>query len=158
MLPLPGCGIFVSAWGLLLRASNSHFQARSSVGEHFPDTEGVGGSNPPVPTIMNLPRTTLRSALGAPAARLRPLRVSLEASWRWALGAPAARLRPLRVSREASWRSALGARCVRRCAPPTRVGCFPFSLSLQGEGGATAPGEVRKRGHQAPISARMMLL
>ena len=25
-------------------------QARSSVGEHFPDTEGVGGSIPPVPT------------------------------------------------------------------------------------------------------------
>ena len=33
--------VFVSA--LLL-------QARSSVGEHFPDTEGVGGSIPPVPT------------------------------------------------------------------------------------------------------------
>ena len=27
-------------------------KARSSVGEHFPDTEGVGGSNPPVPTIL----------------------------------------------------------------------------------------------------------
>jgi hypothetical protein len=25
-------------------------QARSSAGEHFPDTEGVGGSIPPVPT------------------------------------------------------------------------------------------------------------
>ena len=24
-------------------------QARSSEGEHFPDTEGVGGSSPPVP-------------------------------------------------------------------------------------------------------------
>ena len=27
-------------------------QARSSAGEHFPDTEGVGGSIPPVPTIF----------------------------------------------------------------------------------------------------------
>jgi hypothetical protein len=29
-------------------------KARSSVGEHRPDTAGVGGSNPPVPTISTL--------------------------------------------------------------------------------------------------------
>gem|GEM_PF-3326931 len=28
-------------------------QARSSVGEHYLDTVGVGGSIPPVPTIMH---------------------------------------------------------------------------------------------------------
>ena len=27
-------------------------EARSSVEEHLPDTEGVGGSNPPVPTSV----------------------------------------------------------------------------------------------------------
>jgi hypothetical protein len=30
-----------------------HAKARSSAGEHFPDTEGVGGSIPPVPTKLS---------------------------------------------------------------------------------------------------------
>src|SRR5579862_2360505 len=76
---LPDFRIFVSAVSLLSRVSNSHLKARSSVGEHFPDTEGVGGSNPPVPTIIRVARAPLRSASRAPAARLRPLRVSLAA-------------------------------------------------------------------------------
>jgi hypothetical protein len=35
---------------LLSRFAKSYPEARSSAGEHFPDTEGVGGSIPPVPT------------------------------------------------------------------------------------------------------------
>jgi hypothetical protein len=35
---------------LRIDVNNMLSKARSSAGEHFPDTEGVGGSIPPVPT------------------------------------------------------------------------------------------------------------
>src|ERR1700730_205590 len=47
LLPL---WIFGSRSTLLSPILPSHPKARSSAGEHFPDTEGVGGSIPPVPT------------------------------------------------------------------------------------------------------------
>src|SRR6202521_5230528 len=34
------------------RDADPVMKARSSAGEHFPDTEGVGGSIPPVPTSL----------------------------------------------------------------------------------------------------------
>jgi hypothetical protein len=36
----------------LLDPNREYPEARSSAGEHFPDTEGVGGSIPPVPTKL----------------------------------------------------------------------------------------------------------
>jgi hypothetical protein len=48
---LPDWAISVSAFSCLLSFVNAaQLKARSSAGEHFPDTEGVGGSIPPVPT------------------------------------------------------------------------------------------------------------
>jgi hypothetical protein len=51
---LPNPAIFVSGFLRLRRFIYSlQTKARSSEGEHFPDTEGVGGSIPPVPTRMS---------------------------------------------------------------------------------------------------------
>ena len=48
---LPGRGNSFSLGGRLhSHIAKAYPEARSSAGEHFPDTEGVGGSIPPVPT------------------------------------------------------------------------------------------------------------
>ncbi len=38
---------------MLIYTDLENLKARSSGGERFPDTEEVGGSKPPVPTIQN---------------------------------------------------------------------------------------------------------
>ena len=54
-LDCPKAGFLLALFPCLLDSLNASpaLKARSSAGEHFPDTEGVGGSIPPVPTNLS---------------------------------------------------------------------------------------------------------
>jgi hypothetical protein len=63
-LLLEGGKLFTLKGRLISRFVKPDIKARSSAGEHFPDTEGVGGSIPPVPTKYLMQSHLMNTAHG----------------------------------------------------------------------------------------------